>query len=157
MPVALGESVVASLSIRDLLGAAGRFEGEVEELASPLITIDDGASVTDALKFMVERGVRNLVVVKDRDPYVVNDRKVLEYLFGPEAREAISIGGFDSLAKVKVQSLGPIKGRRVSPETTVHDAARLLSDVETSCLFVDGKILTPWDVVMKGSGLIDKA
>jgi hypothetical protein len=32
-----------------------------------------------------------------------------------------------------------------------------LSDVETSCLFVDGKILTPWDVVMKGSGLIDKA
>jgi hypothetical protein len=51
---------------------------------------------------MVERGVRNLVVVKDRDPYVVNDRKVLEYLFGPEAREAISIGGFDSLAKVKV-------------------------------------------------------
>lgn len=157
MPVASGGQLVASLSIRDLLGAAGRIEGKAEPLASRLITVDYGASVMDALKFMVERSVRNLVFMERGDPYVINDRKVLEYLFGPPAREAISTGGLDCLAKVKLQSLGAMKGRLAGPEISLRDAALLLSDVETSCLFVGEKILTPWDVVMKVSDLIYQA
>jgi CBS domain-containing protein len=157
MPVALGEQLVASLSIRDLLGAAGRIEQKAGSLASRLITIDGDASVVDALKFMVERGVRNLVSMEDEDPYVINDRKVLGYLFGPKTRERISVTGFDSLEKVRLQSLGLTRGRRIDPEISSYDAARLLSDVETSCLFASDKILTPWDLVMKGSGFIDQA
>jgi CBS domain-containing protein len=158
MPVALGEQVIASLSIRDLLGAAGRIERKAGPLASRLATIEDNdASVIDALKFMVERGVRNLVFVKHGDPYVINDRKVLEYLFEPKTREAISTGGFDVLAKVRLQSLGMVKGRPVGPEASLRDAAHLLSGVETPCLFAGEKILTPWDLVMKGSGFIEQA
>jgi CBS domain-containing protein len=157
MPVALGEQLVASLSIRDLLGAAGRIEQKAASLASRLITIDGDASVVDALKFMLERGVRNLVSMEGEDPYVINDRKVLGYLFGPKTRERISVMGFDSLEKVRLQSLGRTRGRRIDPEMSSYEAARLLSDVETSCFFSGDKILTLWDLVMKGSGFIDQA
>ena len=157
MPVVSGEQVVASLSIRDLLRAAGGMEQKAGSLASRLITIDDDASVVDALEFMVERGVRNLVSMEREDPYVINDRKVLGYMFGLKTRERISMIGFDDLEKVKLPSLGLTRGRQIDPEISSYEAARLLSDVETSCLFAGDKILTPWDLVMKGSGFIDKA
>jgi CBS domain-containing protein len=150
VPVASGGRVVASLSIRDLLGFAGRSAAKVAPLASPVVTIDEKMGVSEALRFMVEKEVRNLVARRRDGYYVVNDRKMLEFLLSHDARELVSRRGFEEgLSGVRVSSLCTEKGREVGPGVTAGSAARLLSELGTPCLFVKGKILTPWDIVMK--------
>lgn len=150
MPVARGGSqiIISSLSVRDLLPLAYGMGGvEAGALASDVVTVDGNASVHDALGFMVDRGVRNLVFAEPDGPYVINDRKVLEYLLSHDARSR----GFEALGRVGAKSLGMTKGAQVSPREPAGECARLLSDVGTPCLFVGGrgdKILTPWDIVM---------
>ncbi|WP_148699829.1 CBS domain-containing protein [Candidatus Nitrososphaera evergladensis] len=154
MPVASNDRIVASLSLRDLIDHAKGLKVEVQKLASPLLTIDKDASVLDALSFMVEKGVRNLVFLEqDIHPYVINDRKFLAYLLRSQTRELVLRRGFEVLATMKLSGLGAIKGIRVDPKGAAGSMAHFFSDIGTSCLFADGMILTPWDLVIKGLGL----
>lgn len=154
LPIAVDGIVVASLSIRDLLGAATTLDSKIGDIASPVVTISKDASILDALDMMVNRGVRNLVSVDNGCHSVINDRKVLEYLLGFESRSLVSRSGFEALAGVKIKTLGAINGEKVDSKNTAGSVAPLLSNLGTSCLFVGDKILTPWDIVMKGTGFI---
>lgn len=148
MPISSGVNVVASLSIRDLLGVGDR-DRKVGQISSPLTTVSEQMSVADALKFMVEKGVRNLVALRQDGPYVINDRRVLEFLLGHEARQLVAEKGFSALAGVPLSHIGFYKGKTLSPDESTGTAARMLSEVGTPCVFVGNKIFTPWDLVMK--------
>lgn len=148
MPISSGANVAASLSIRDLLGVVDR-DRKAGQLASPLTTVSEQMSVADALKFMVEKGVRNLVVQRNDGPYVINDRRVLEFLLGHEARQLVAEKGFSALAGVPLSHIGFYKGKTISPDENTGTAAKMLSEVGTPCIFAGDKILTPWDLVMK--------
>ncbi|HEX9678209.1 CBS domain-containing protein [Nitrososphaera sp.] len=148
MPIASGDKVIASLSIRDLLGAVDKTR-KVGQLASSLTTVDEGMGVPEALKFMVEKGVRNLVALRHNGPFVVNDRRVLEFMLGYEARTLVAEKGFSALDDVPLSHVGFCKGKTLGPEEIAGAAASLLSDVGTPCVFVGNRILTPWDLVMK--------
>ena len=148
MPVAVDGKVVASLSIRDLLGVADRTR-KAAQLASPLTTVEENMSVSEALWFMVNRGVRNLVTMRPDGPYFMNDRRLLEFLLGHEARQLAHERGFSALDGVPLSHIGFCKGRVTNPEETTSAAADMLSDVGTPCVFIGYKILTPWDLVMK--------
>jgi CBS domain-containing protein len=155
VPVAAEGEIVASLSIRDLLGVASNMKTVVDEIASPTMTIQNSASVLDALEMMVNEGVRNLVLIENDYPYVINDRKILEYLLGHESRTLVSRSGFDALTGIKLKQLGMLRGMQVDPKSSAGSVAPLLSSLGTSCVFAGRKIVTPWDIVMKGSGFID--
>jgi CBS domain-containing protein len=148
MPVSAGGKVVASLSVRDLLATADNGR-KAEEFASTLATVDEGMGVVGALQFMVDKNVRNLVALRQDGPYVINDRKVFEYMLGHEARQLVAEKGFSSLDGVPLSRIGFSKGRTINPEESASSAARMLADVGTPCVFVGYRILTPWDIVMK--------
>ena len=155
LPIAVDGAVVASLSIRDLLGAAGALDMKIGDIASSLVTISSNASILDALDMMVNCGIRNLVSVDHGGHSIINDRKVLEYLLGFESRSLVSRSGFEALARVKLKTLGAIRGEKVDPRNSAGSVASLLSKLGTSCLLVgEKKILTPWDIVMKGTAFI---
>jgi CBS domain-containing protein len=155
LPVAVDGVVVASLSIRDLLVAAGNLDREVGSMASPLDTISKDASILDALQMMVNGGIRNLVSVERGVHHVINDRKVLEYLLGHESRSLVMRSGFGALAKVSLKTIGGVRGEKVDPRSSAGSVAPLLARLGTSCVFVgEDKILTPWDIVMKGTEFI---
>lgn len=155
MPVASSNNeVTASLSLRDLIIYATRLEALIQDLTSPLLTIDNDASVLDALEFMLEKGLRNLVFLREDVPYVINDRKVLEYILRPLTRKIVSRSGFEVLANSKLTDLDATKGICVDPKGSAGSVAHLFTDIGTSCLFAGNRILTPWDLVMKGSGFI---
>lgn len=153
-PIAVGSRVVASLSIRDLLGVAEKTQKIVDEIASPVMVIKSKASVVDALEMMVYKSVRNLIFMEQDGPHIINDRKVLEYLLAHEARTLMEDGGLGALAGIELKSLGPIKGIQVDAGSSAGSIAPMLSDPSVPCLFVGKKILTPWDIVMKGSGFM---
>lgn len=148
MPVAIDGRIVASISVRDLLSMADRGH-KAGELASPLATVDEEMGVAEALKFMVEKSVRNLVALRQDGPYIINDRKVLEFLLGHEARQLVAEKGFSALESMPLSHIGFSKGKTINPEESAAIAARMLSDVCTTCVFVGYKILTPWDIIMK--------
>jgi CBS domain-containing protein len=148
MPISSGANVVASLSIRDLLAIVDK-ERKAGQQASALTTVSEQMSVADALKFMVEKGVRNLVALRNDGPYVINDRRVLEFLLGHEARQLVAEKGFSVLAGVPLSRIGFYKGKVIAPEENTGTAAKMLSEVGTPCVFAGERILTPWDLVMK--------
>jgi CBS domain-containing protein len=148
MPVASGGKVVASLSIRDLLGMADKTRKAVQ-LASPLNAVEEKTGVLEALRFMIDRGVRNLVAMRPDGPYFINDRRVLEFLLSHEARQLVQEQGFSALDDIALSHIGFCRGRVMNPEDSANVAADMLSDIGTPCIFVGYKILTPWDLVMK--------
>lgn len=148
MPVASGGKVVASLSIRDLLRAADRTR-KIGQLASPLTVVEEGMGVAEALRFMIDRAVRNLVAMRQDGPHFINDRRLLEFLLGHEARQLVQERGFSALDSVPLSHVGFCKGKTINPEERADAAAKMLSDVGTPCIFMGYRILTPWDLVMK--------
>lgn len=152
VPVAHGGKVVASLSVRDLLGTVTSGE-KAALLGSQVVTGNDDTSVLDSLRLMVERGVRNLVFMERDGPYVLNDRKVLEYLLSHDASERSTRHGFEGFETVRAKALEPVRGVQAAAGATAAEAARLLADISTPCIFIDGNrtvvVVTPWDVVMK--------
>ncbi len=148
MPVAVDGKVVASLSIRDLLGIADKTR-KASQLASLLTTVEERMGVAEALRFMVDRGVRNLVSMRPDGPYFINDRRVLEFLLGHEARQLVQERGFSALNDIPLSHIGFCKGRVMNPEESTSMAAKMLSEIGTPCVFVGYKILTPWNLVMK--------
>lgn len=148
MPVAVDDKVVASLSIRDLLVVADKTRKAIQ-LASPLTAVEEEMSVGEALRFMVDKGVRNLVAMRPDGPYFINDRRVLEFLLSHESRQLVQERGFSALDSVPLSHIGFCKGKVMNPEESTSVAAGMLSDVGTPCVFIGYKILTPWDLVMK--------
>ena len=41
---------------------------------------------------MLMKGIRNVIVQDGTNTYLINDRKILEFLFSPKGREIIRIG-----------------------------------------------------------------
>lgn len=68
-----------------------RFYGHAGELAEhlSLTTVNESMSVADALRFRVEKGVRNPVILRQDGPYVINDRQIPEFLLDYEARKLV--------------------------------------------------------------------
>jgi CBS domain-containing protein len=150
-------AIIASLCIRDLLGIASRElkNTRVKEITSEVLTIDVDATVLGALEFMVREGIRNLVFFRHGKPYLINDRKVLAYILSKTKQgKKMSSPDFEqNIANIKLNAIGATKGKQIDPEVSA-DLASQQFDLETPCLFAGDKILTPWDVVMKGFGFL---
>lgn len=154
VPITIKQSVITSLSIRDVLRVvvASKLEIPINGLSSPMVSIKSSTSIGDALEIMLEQGIRNLIV-KDNDSNagILNDRKILEYLLSYRSRETILSRGLDGLFEAQVNILDLAAAKYVNRDTATGLAAELLLDLNTPCLLLpNGSIVTPWDIVMKG-------
>jgi CBS domain-containing protein len=153
VPITMKQNVVTSLSIRDVLRVvvAAKLDTPIDELSSPLVTIESTASIGDALEVMLEQGIRNLIVKDSGNTGLLNDRKILEYLLSYGGREMMSSRGLDGLFEVPINILEMAVAKSVNRDTPAGLAAELLLNLDTPCLLLaNGSIVTPWDVVMKG-------
>jgi hypothetical protein len=100
---------------------------------------------------MLERGIRNLVVRNENedDIGIINDRKILEFLLSYEGRRIMASPiGLDAVSMDLLDTAAP---KYVKQSIPACNAAEFLSDVNTPCLLLpNDRIVTPWDIVMKG-------
>ena len=100
---------------------------------------------------MLERGIRNLSVKNENgnEMGIINDRKILEFILSYEGRRIMTGSmGLDAVSLDLLEITAP-KHVKVSIPTCI--AAEYLSDINTPCLLLpNDRIVTPWDVVMKG-------
>jgi predicted transcriptional regulator len=169
--------VTASLAIRDILPliAKANLSTPIKELSSLLISVDSKTSVRDALNYMMNKSIRNIGIKesanddsggvsstkssrKSKLSRVINDRKILEFLLSHNGREVLRKNGIAGLAYININNnLDIISPTTVKSNTTVSNAAELLTDVRNPCLILEGNekedghnyIVTPFDIVMK--------
>lgn len=155
VPITIDGRVATSLSMRDVLRVAvGKLVMPVGEVSSKLVSVKYSTSIEKALELMLEKGIRNLAVMSESGTIrIVNDRKMLEFLLSYEGRRVFaSPMGLDA---VSVDFLDLPAPKYIKQGTSAGIAAELLSDVNTPCLLCDDSIVTPWDIIMKGSGKPD--
>jgi predicted transcriptional regulator len=152
VPVTIDGRVTTSLSIRDILRVlTGKLVTPVGEMSSQLVSVKYNTSIEKALELMLEKGIRNLAVRNESNDGIgiINDRKILEFLLSYEGRRVMASPiGLDA---VSVDLLDTAAPRYVKQSIPACIAAEFLSDVSTPCLLLhNNRIVTPWDVVMKG-------
>lgn len=152
VPVTINDRVVTALSLRDLLKLAATLKPDttVRGLSSQQISIDNNATIGNALEIMLEQGIRNLIVNDNDRTAILNDRKILEFLLSHEGRQVITSTRLDGLFEIKVNTLQLLEAKHVGQDFSLNKAAELLLDLNTPCLLLDDSVLTPWDIVIKG-------
>lgn len=152
VPITIEGRVATSLSIRDILRVlTGKLAASVGEMSSRLVSVKYNTSIQKALELMLEKGIRNLNVRNENndDIGIINDRKILEFLLSYEGRAVMA--GPMGLDAVSVDLLDTAAPKYVKQNIPACIAAELLSDINTPCLLLhNNRIVTPWDVVMKG-------
>ena len=108
---------------------------------------------------MLKKKIRNLVVSPAEDydnnngNYIVNDRRILEYIFSYEGRKIMTqVVGATVLDNVSLNYLDMMVASSISENQTIGKTATMLRDINTPALLLKNHIVTPWDVVMKTIG-----
>ena len=152
VPVTIRGEISTTISIRDLLPLIvdARLTGSSKLISSQIVSCSADTNLRDIINLMLSRNIRNIVVRHENETFVVNDRKILEFLFSPDARTLFTKG--KELANITVGVLDLYSGSAKINDLAISEAARLLTSVATPFLLIEDSILSPWDVVMKTSG-----
>ncbi len=150
IPITKSGLVAASLSMRDILPVitTSTFHVTLKDIASPIMILSKGTNLKVALNRMFQKKIRNIIVGSDNGYGIINDRKILEFLFSENGRKIMNINSLGVQA-IAIDLLDKLPAKLVSDNTTVSRAAELLMDIDTPCLLLNKSIVTPWDIVMK--------
>ena len=108
----------------------------IKKISSPLVSLDGNTSVINALSYMIRTGIRNIGINEDVYPYlygkskvpirIVNDRKILEFLFSHNGREILHKNGTAGLGDINIiNHLDMMSITQVKPNTTASKATEL--------------------------------
>jgi CBS domain-containing protein len=162
-------AMIGILTIRDFLPLIvdkklqfnhGGNEGIINQISSPIVSVSGDTSIKDAISIMVNKGIRNLGIRNQKQEkeyerngntksskidYIVNDRKIMEFLLSHN-RRAKSNPIFDSVSELDLIQISATRG-----DITIVEAAQYLMDIKNQFLVLEGNeyIITPWDLIMK--------
>ena len=157
-PITHKGQLIGSIGIRDLLPLVfeSKLPTQVTTIGSTQIRLKIDETLRNAIDTMLKKRIRNLVLSantndsNDKGNYIINDRKILEFIFSYEGKKIMAGGiGSNALSDIRVDSLDMISASHVSQTETVSRAANMLRDINTPALLSENQIITPWDVVMK--------
>ena len=153
LPLTEKGSLIASLGIRDILSLIiiNNIDAHVSHVSSPTVHVAKETSLKHTLDIMLIKSIRNIVIRDGTNTYLINDRKILEFLLSPKGIEILTIG-LTEIGRIKVGDLDLIPISIISEDISITEAAKLLTDIRTPCLLFENSIVTPWDIVMKTIG-----
>ena len=98
---------------------------------------------------MFQKRIRNIIIRDNNDDYyIINDRKILEFLFSENGRKIMNTHNL-GIQAIEIDLMDKLPAIRVSDNIELSKAAELLMDINTPCLLLKESIITPWDIVMK--------
>ena len=153
LPITEKGSLIASLGIRDILPLIvnTNIDTPARYASSPTVYVAKEIDLKHTLDIMLMKGIRNVAIQDGTDTYLINDRKILEFLFSPKGREIFRIGKTE-IGSIKIDDLDLIPVSKMDDDITITKAAKLLMDIRKPCVLFENSIVTPWDVVMKTIG-----
>jgi len=122
----------------------------VKEFASQLLSVNGKSSIRNALDIILNKSIRNIGISgefpyridslsKEANVcYIINDRKILEFLLSHNGREVVSRKGIARLEDINViENLDTTPLTAVKFDTSVSRAAELLMDVHNPFLIYE--------------------
>jgi len=143
--------VGALLSLDDFLelydrGAIGS-ELTLNHVASEAFSLSPETTLKKTLEEMFARRYRRVFISETRD--FVWDRGIIEHLFSPAVLAMVAQDPSSNPLAISISEIGTTRALEARPDMTVPEAAEALGTRRGQCLVFDGKVVTPWDVVMK--------
>ena len=117
------------------------------EVSSSVFSLPGTASLRKALEEMFDRRIRR-VFLSGTSKFVW-DRSVVEYLFSPSALAKVAQSPSTDVLDIPISKIETTEAIESSPEAPLKEAAALLKAQRGQCIVFDGRVVTPWDVVMK--------
>ena len=153
LPITEKCSLISSLGIRDILPLIVKtnIDTPARYVSSPTVYVAKRIDLKHTLDIILMKGIRNVVIQDGTNTYLINDRKIVEFLFSPKGREIIRMGKTE-IGSIKIDDLDIIPVSKMDDDITIAKAAKLLMDVRKPCVLFENSFVTPWDVVMKTIG-----
>jgi CBS domain-containing protein len=120
---------------------------KAEEVSSKAFWLPPSSTVRDVLEQMFARRIRRVFVGRGRE--FVWDRSIIGYLFSPGVLAKVAREPSNDVIDVPVSGIEPTKAIQADPGETLKEAAGRLTSERGQCLVFDGRVVTPWDIVMK--------
>ena len=145
------KGVGALLSLDDAIGLYD--EGVIgsalraKDVASKAFSLPRNSTLRGTLEAMFARRIRRVFLTGTDD--FLWDRGIIEYLFSPAVLAKVSQDPSYDPLETTISDLATIRARRGLPEMTLGEAAGALRVQRGQCLTFGGKVVTPWDLVMK--------
>lgn len=143
--------VGALLTLSDVLGL---YETDVidtklslADVSSPAFSMPNESSLKEGLEEMFKRGYRRIFV--DGTHEFVWDRGIIEHIFSPAVLTEVVGASAKDIRSMPMSEVGHTAAEAVDPSMKLDEAAHKLNAERGQCLVFDGKVVTPWDVVMK--------
>ena len=132
LPITEKGSLIASLGIRDILPLIvnTNIDTSARYVSSPTVYVAKGIDLKHTLDIMLMKGIRNVVIQDGTNTYLINDRKILEFLFSPKGRELIRIGKSE-IGSIKIDDFDLILVSKMVDDITVTKSAKLLMDISS--------------------------
>lgn len=145
------QRLVATVSLRDIIRLVTslnvRTGVRVIDLANPTISLPSNATVSKLLDQMILKNVRRIVIQGDGQK-VVDDRSVVEYAFSSEGIMLLKDRP-DEFFKLPLSNLSLREASSIDGEADIAEAWNAILKSPAECLLVNGKIVTPWDLVIR--------
>jgi hypothetical protein len=149
-----GKKMKAGLvSLADVLTLYGtgmlRTEVTVEDVSTPIFSMPASTTIREALKATFRHRYRRIFLEGERA--YISDRSIMSYLFSPMVLEELNRGGQDKdILSIPISKTAKAAPLAISPKINMKTAALKLTKDRGGCLVTsDGKMVTPWDAVMK--------
>jgi len=146
-----GRGVGALVTLSDVLELyetdAIDTELSLADVASTVYSMPKESALRDVLDAMFKRRYRR-IFVSGTHAYVW-DRSIIEHIFSPSVLAELAGSAPKDVLSMPISQIESTAAEEVDPTMKLGDAAHKLKAEHGQCLVFDGKVVTPWDVVMK--------
>ena len=143
--------VGALLTLADVLGL---YEGDtltssltLEDVGSTAFSMPGESTIREVLVEMFDRRIRRVFISGTNE--FVWDRSIIEHLFSPTVLARLARRGSEDILEIPVSGIGTTAAKNAEGRLQLREAAALLKVEPGQCLVFNGKVVTPWDVIMK--------
>jgi len=141
----------ALLTLPDVLGlyqdGTLRSSLALEDIGSTAFSMPRESTVREVLVEMFDRRIRRVFISGTRE--FVWDRSIIEHLFSPAVLARLAKRESEDILGTTISGVGTTTAKYTEERLELQEAAALLKVEPGQCLVFNGKVVTPWDVVMK--------
>jgi len=145
------KGVGALLTLPDVLGLYqdGTLSSSLrlDDVGSTAFSMPSKSTLREVLGEMFDRRIRRVFVSKTRG--FVWDRSMIEHLFSPAVLARVAHRASGDMLDMPISGIGTTTAKEVEGRMQMREAAASLKAEPGQCLVFNGKVVTPWDVVMK--------
>jgi len=143
--------VGAILTLPDVLGlyeqGTLRSSLTLEDVGSSAFSMPGESTIRKALVEMFDRSIRRVFISGTSE--FIWDRSIIEHLFSPVVLARMAQRESEDILEIPISGIRTTTAKHAEGRVGLPEAAALLGVEPGQCLIFNGKVVTPWDVVMK--------